>query len=45
MTRKIMRRVSWPIVLVGLAAPLVTNCGGLPKLPAFPASLAVTAPT
>src|ERR1700722_6125515 len=36
MTRKIMRRVSWPIVLVGLAAPLVTNCGGLPKWPGVP---------
>jgi len=33
MTRKIMRRVSWPIVFVGLAAPFFTNCGALPKLP------------
>jgi hypothetical protein len=36
MTRKIMRRVSWPIVFAGLAAPFVTNCGGLPKLPGVP---------
>jgi hypothetical protein len=36
MTRKIMRRVSWPIVFAGLAAPFVTNCGGLPKMPGVP---------
>src|SRR3974390_2226440 len=36
MTRKIMRRVSWPIVFAGLAAPFVTNCGGLPKIPGVP---------
>lgn len=31
MTRKIMRRVSWPIVFGALAAPFVVNCGALPK--------------
>src|SRR5271155_27247 len=35
MTRQIMRRVSWPIVFAGLAAPFVTNCGGL-KVPGLP---------
>ena len=36
MTRQIMRRVSWPIVFAGLAAPFLTNCGGLPKVPGLP---------
>src|SRR5579871_4976330 len=30
MTRTIMRRVSWPIVFAGLAAPFMVNCGALP---------------
>ena len=33
MTRKIWRRVSWPIVFAGLAAPFMINCGSMPKLP------------
>src|ERR1700722_8381257 len=33
MTRKIWRRVSWPIVFAGLAAPFIVNCGSMPKLP------------
>jgi hypothetical protein len=36
MTRKIMRRVSWPIVFVGLAAPFITNCGALKGMPGVP---------
>lgn len=36
MTRKIMRRVSWPIVFAALAAPFVVNCGAMPKLPGVP---------
>jgi hypothetical protein len=31
MTRKNWRRVTWPIVMVGLTAPFVANCGG--KIP------------
>jgi hypothetical protein len=33
MTRKIWRRVSWPIVFAGLTAPFLINCGSLPKMP------------
>ncbi len=34
MIRKFWRRVSWPIVLAGLSAPFVANCGGaMPSLP------------
>src|SRR5215469_916380 len=36
MTRKIMRRVSWPIVFGALAAPFMVNCGSLPKVPGVP---------
>ena len=36
MTRKIMRRVSWPIVFGALAAPFMVNCGALPKVPGVP---------
>jgi hypothetical protein len=31
MTRKVWRRVSWPIVFAGLSAPFIANCGG--KMP------------
>jgi hypothetical protein len=34
MTRKFWQRISWPIVIAGVSAPLVTNCGGaMPALP------------
>lgn len=36
MTRKIMRRVSWPIVFAALAAPFVVNCGAMPQVPGVP---------
>src|SRR5258708_39459099 len=46
MTRKIWRRVSWPIVFAGLSASFIANCGGampggggargLPGLPGVP---------
>lgn len=36
MTRKTMRRVSWPIVFAALAAPFMINCGALPKVPGLP---------
>ncbi len=34
MTRKLWRRVSWPIVFAGLSAPLIANCGA--QMPAAP---------
>jgi hypothetical protein len=33
MIRKSWRRVSWPIVFAGLAAPFMVNCGSMPRLP------------
>ena len=34
MTRTILRRISWPVVLAGLTAPFIANCGGaMPGLP------------
>jgi hypothetical protein len=41
MTRKLWRRVSWPIVFAGLITPFTTNCGakapGAPSAPTLPA--------
>ena len=34
MSRTILRRISWPVVLAGLTAPFLANCGcGMPGLP------------
>ena len=34
MSRTILRRISWPVVLAGLTAPFIANCGGgMPGLP------------
>ncbi len=34
MSRTILRRISWPIVLAGLSAPFIANCGGaMPSMP------------
>jgi hypothetical protein len=34
MSRTILRRISWPLVLAGLSAPFIANCGGgLPGVP------------
>jgi hypothetical protein len=34
MTGKIWQRISWPIVLAGLSAPFIANCGGgMPGMP------------
>ena len=30
MSRTILRRISWPIVLAGLSAPFIANCGAMP---------------
>src|SRR5579862_6082880 len=28
MSRTILRRISWPVVIAGLSAPFIANCGG-----------------
>jgi len=34
MSRTILRRISWPVVLAGLTAPFIANCGGaMPSMP------------
>lgn len=37
MSRKNMRTISWPVVLAGLSAPFMVNCGaGMPGMPSIP---------
>jgi hypothetical protein len=36
MTRNFWRSVSWPVLMVGLSAPLFLNCGSMPKVPGAP---------
>jgi hypothetical protein len=36
MTRKIWRSVSVPVLMAGLSAPFLLNCGSLPKVPGMP---------
>jgi hypothetical protein len=34
MSRTILRRISWPVVVAGLSAPFIANCGGaMPSMP------------